>query len=170
MKIYSSTKPYKTRYTVHWISPDGNDCLLGGSKTLEGASDIAKNQAYEIFDSPFETSDRKFLFLKNIYIWDEELEEETSTDDMDEYIDNLMSEISSKRDFTLSHSEMVNAATSLADVLNDAEGRELVDRIEELEDDLRDLGISFDDMEEFKARARARYIEDLKNRFGYVWK
>ena len=88
--------PWKTKFEVHWISPDGNDCLLGGSSTIDGINEIAQDQAYQIFDSPFETNERKFKFLESIYL----LEIETGLDAMlcetEDYIDNLMSEIDSK--------------------------------------------------------------------------
>lgn len=96
-KITAAVNPWKTRYEVHWISPDGKDCLLGGSKTFEGAQDIAKEQAYEIFDSPFETNGRKFHFLDSIYIVDmENGDEDAMSIETEEYIDNLMSEIDSR--------------------------------------------------------------------------
>lgn len=94
--IHAAVNPWKTKYEVHWVSPDGNDCLLGGSKTIDGAQDIARNQADRIFDSPFETNERKLHFLDNLYIWDVENDEEAMLVDTEEYIDNLMSEIHSR--------------------------------------------------------------------------
>ena len=87
----------KTRYNVHWISPDGQDCLLGGSATIDGANKIARDQADHIFDSPFETNERKMIFLENIYIVEKGKESSDCMDvDTEEYIDNLMSELHSR--------------------------------------------------------------------------
>lgn len=95
--ISAAVSPWKTRYEVHWISPDGKDCLLGGSKTFEGAQDIARDQADQIFDNPWETNERKFKFLENMYIYDAENgDEDAMSVETEEYIDNLMSEIHSK--------------------------------------------------------------------------
>lgn len=87
----------KTKYEVHWLSPDGKDCLLGGSATSEGANEIAREQADHIFDSPFESNERKMHFLETMYIIEKGRE---SSDGMnvetEEYIDNLMSELHSR--------------------------------------------------------------------------
>lgn len=94
--VHAAVNPWKTKYEVHWISPDGKDCLLGGSKTVEGANKIARNQADSIFDSPFETNERKMHFLENMYIVDAQTEKDVMDIDTDEYIDNLMSELHSR--------------------------------------------------------------------------
>lgn len=94
--IKASYGYYKTRYEVHWISPDGNDKLLGGSKTEEGANEIAQEQAKEIFESPWESDKRKFHFLENLYIVDTETEQDVETIDTADYIDSLMSELDSR--------------------------------------------------------------------------
>lgn len=95
--IQSGVSPWKTKYTVHWISPDGKDCLLGGSNSIAGANQIARDQAKEIFENPWETDDRIFHFLENIYIVDVNTEEDVMDIETEEYIDNLMSEIDSRR-------------------------------------------------------------------------
>lgn len=95
--VRASYSPWKTRYSVHWISPDGRDCLLGGSNSLSEANRIAKEQADEIFESPWETDERKFRFLENMYILDNETESDDNMSfETEEYIDNLMSEIHSR--------------------------------------------------------------------------
>lgn len=87
----------KTKYEVHWISPDGKDCLLGGSATTEGANRIAREQADHIFDSPFESNERKMHFLENMYIIEKGRESSDAMSvDTEEYIDNLMSELHSR--------------------------------------------------------------------------
>ena len=95
--IKSGVTPWKTRYTVHWISPDGKDCLLGGSNSIQEANDIAKRQAQEIFESPFESNERKFQFLETIYVVDMQTEQDVMDIDTDDYIDSLMSEIDSRQ-------------------------------------------------------------------------
>ena len=95
--IHAAVSPWKTRYAVHWISPDGKDCLLGGSKTSEGANEIAREQADHIFSSPWATNEDKFHFLESIYIYDSETGSEDAMDmETEDYIDNLMSEIDSR--------------------------------------------------------------------------
>lgn len=89
---------WNTKYEVHWISPDGNDCLLAGSNNLEDANEMAIEQARHIFENPWETNERKVKFLDSIYICD------TKTDDgrdylsyyAEEQIEMLMFEIDSR--------------------------------------------------------------------------
>ena len=61
-------------------------------------------------------------------------------------------------------------STTFMDVLNDPEGRKLVDYIEDAESEMRGRGIDFDDESSAYARQRKRYIEELKSQFGYAWK
>ena len=61
-------------------------------------------------------------------------------------------------------------STSFMDVLNDPEGRKIVDYIEDAESEMRGRGIDFDDESSAYARQRKRGIEELKSKFGYVWK
>lgn len=91
--IKSSIYPWKTRYTVHWISPDGKDCLLAGNNTLEGAVESGVEQAKELLESPFETDERKMLFLQNMYVADGDKVIDTELDDI---TDGMMSELDSR--------------------------------------------------------------------------
>ena len=87
----------KTQYEVHWISPDGKDCLLGGSASIERANRIARERANDIFYNIFETNERKMHFLENIYIIENGKESSDAMDtETEEYIDNLMSELHSR--------------------------------------------------------------------------
>lgn len=61
-------------------------------------------------------------------------------------------------------------STSLIDVLNDPEGRRLVDCIEEAEEEMRGRGVDFADDSEYYARRRAECIQKLKSEFGFTWK
>lgn len=93
--IKTSHNPWKIRYSVHWISPDGKDCTIGGSNSVSEANRIAKDQAAEIFRSPWETNERKLYFLDTMYILDTETEsEDNMTYETEEYIDKLMTRIS----------------------------------------------------------------------------
>lgn len=65
----------KTKYKIRWISPDGNDCLLGGSNDYDEANNIAIEQAKELLNNPFESKERKSTFIKGIYIRNEETKE-----------------------------------------------------------------------------------------------
>ena len=94
--IHAAVRPWKVKYEVHWLSPDGKDCLLAGSNNLDEAVKLGEKQAQELFESPFETDDRKFLFLKEMYIYDKENDRVVDTD-LDDYTDNLMSEIDSRK-------------------------------------------------------------------------
>ena len=93
--IHAAVKPWKVKYEVHWLSPDGKDCLLAGSNSLDEAVRLGENQADQLFVSPFETDNRKYLFLKEMYIYDKENDRVVDTD-LDEYTDNLMSELDSR--------------------------------------------------------------------------
>lgn len=96
MKILvKASYPWKTRYSVHWISPDGKDCTIGGSNSVSEANRIAKEQAAEIFKNPWETDERKLHFLDSIYILDTETESDDNISfETEEYIDKLISKIS----------------------------------------------------------------------------
>ena len=139
-KITAAVTPWKTRYEVHWVSPDGNDCLLGGSNSFDGAQKIALNQAQEIFESPFETDERKFHFLDNLYIWDMEADQEAMSYETEEQIDNLMSEIDSRiKKVTASddYDDWEDDPRSDAEIVQDAEyDEDLLDIETEVLDEL----------------------------------
>ena len=93
--IRSAVSPWKTKYRIYWMSPEGKNCLLGSSNSIKEAENIAREQAQGIFESPFETDERKFLFLQNLEIIDEENERLVETE-AEDYIDMLMSELDSR--------------------------------------------------------------------------
>lgn len=97
MKRYISSgfTPWKTRYQVHWVSPDGKDCLLGGSNDINKVNEMTMNQARSLFDSPWESKVRKLKFLDSLYVVDVETEEDAMSYEAEEYIDSLMSELES---------------------------------------------------------------------------
>ena len=64
----------------------------------------------------------------------------------------------------------VKKEMTFADILNNEEARPIIERIEEAEAEIRDRGIDPDDESEFWVRACKKDIEELKNRFGYIWK
>ena len=99
--VKGAASPWKVKYEVHWISPEGKDCLLGGSNDINEANDIAIEQAKELFESPFETNERKFKFLESMYILDKDPwkvghSEDAMLYEAEDVIDNLMSELDSR--------------------------------------------------------------------------
>ena len=95
--IKTSHNPWKIRYSVHWISPDGKDCTIGGSNSVSEANRIAKAQATEIFKNPWETNERKISFLDTMYILDAETEsDDNMTFETENYIVNLMTKIDNR--------------------------------------------------------------------------
>lgn len=60
-------------------------------------------------------------------------------------------------------------AMNLTDILSNKDGRQIIDRIEEAEAEIKDRGIDQDDENEFWARARRSDIEELEKQFGYKW-
>ena len=91
--IVSAVGPWKTKYTVHWLSPEGKDCLLGGSNSLEEAVQIGADEANELLENPWETDERRLLFLENMYIAEGDRVIDTELDDI---TDGMMSMISSR--------------------------------------------------------------------------
>lgn len=85
---------YKYRYEVHWMTPEGSDKLLGGSRELAGAEKIALNQLDSIYENPWETPQRKALFIENCYIWDSENDVEVTTDAVVDKEDALLGMLS----------------------------------------------------------------------------
>ena len=89
--------PYKYRYEVR-----GNGILYGAAKDIKEAEQIMMDQAYDIFDSPWEDNRTKFRKLSAIHIVDSETGSTigpTTPDDYltaDDYVDNLMSELHSR--------------------------------------------------------------------------
>lgn len=60
-------------------------------------------------------------------------------------------------------------SVTFEDVLNDPEGRRLVDSIEEAEEEIRGRGIDPNDESEFWVNARNSDIKELRDKFGYIW-
>ena len=88
--------PYKYKFEVFATSPSGKQYLLGASKDIDGASDIAMHQADEIFDNPWMDDDEAFQRLESIVIINEDTGEDVTPPDVEDYIDSLMSEIDSR--------------------------------------------------------------------------
>lgn len=91
--ITAAVNPWKVRYEVHWISPDGKDCLLGGANDIDEVNAIAINQANDLYDNPFETPERKVEFLLNLYIVATGTEEDAMLTSTEDYIDDLIRRI-----------------------------------------------------------------------------
>ena len=95
IKAHFSKPPVKTKYTVHWLSPDGKDCTLAGANTVEQAAEYGIEQAAELMESPFETDERKLLFLENMYVYNEETGDVVDSA-LDDYTEGCMSELDSR--------------------------------------------------------------------------
>lgn len=121
--IRSAVTPWKTRYTVHWLSPDGKDCLLAGNNTLEGAIQSGVNQVEDLLESPWETDERRLLFLENMYIAEGD---EVIDTELDDYVDGVMSMISSR----MKTKKSANASTEIKAATDDFEMDRLVDYAE----------------------------------------
>lgn len=93
VSITASVNPWKVKYEVHWISPDGKDCLLGGANDIDEVNAMAINQANELFDSPFETDERKLKFLTELYIVDTATGDDAMLTSTEDYIDDLIRRI-----------------------------------------------------------------------------
>lgn len=88
---------YKYRYEVHWMTPKGEDKLLGASDDLNHAEKIALDNLDRIYESPFENDRNKLLFIENCYIYDAETDQEVTTDAVIDKEDALMSMINSRK-------------------------------------------------------------------------
>lgn len=86
---------YTYKYSVNAVSNDSKK-VLGGSKTLEGAEKIGIEQAQHVFESPFMTPQEKYDYLGTMYISDDDNDNIVSTNDFDDYVDGLMSELLGK--------------------------------------------------------------------------
>ena len=53
--------PYKYRYEVHWVSPEGKDILLGANNDFEAVEEIAINQIQELLTNPWESIENKYI-------------------------------------------------------------------------------------------------------------
>lgn len=97
--IKNAVSPWKTRYTLHWLSPDGRDCLLGGSNNLDEIISNGFEQVKELLENPWETDERRLLFLQNMNIIDEQTKEpmkDPRVYDFEDYVDGTMSELDSR--------------------------------------------------------------------------
>lgn len=86
---------YNYTYGVH-AAPNGTDKILAGSKTLEGAVSSGIKQAQQVFENPWMSNKEKFDYLNTMYLANDDEEEIVETEDFDNFIDNLMSELHSK--------------------------------------------------------------------------
>lgn len=86
--------PYKYRYETHWIN--GRDVLLGASKTRDGAENIAHNQIEDMLENPWENDRNKYKIIDSLYIYDSENDEDAMSVELEDYIDSILSELSSR--------------------------------------------------------------------------
>ena len=86
---------FSYKFGVH-AHPQGRDIILGGSKTLEGAEQIAINQVDELLENPWMSDKEKFDYMDTIYIANDAEEVEVDAPNFDDYVDGVMSEINSR--------------------------------------------------------------------------
>jgi len=91
--IKSAVSPWKTKYEVHWISPDGKDCLLGGSNDINEINEMARAQARHIYSSPFETPERKLKFIESIYLVEVATEYDAMLSDTEDLIERMVAKL-----------------------------------------------------------------------------
>ena len=113
------------KYKVYWTSPDGADCLLGGSPTLDGALGIAKRQAKEIVDSPWESPDRKRKFLDSISVIDVATKQDVTDADTKQYIKNLVSKLPSGSNRNKASLRTNSSNEQVLYVIKDSHGNQL---------------------------------------------
>lgn len=127
--IHATSWPYKVKYEVHAISRDGNAVLLGGSNDIEEANRIARDQAQEYYESPWESDENKFKWLESIYIVDVKNEDSDMMNlDTEDYIDSLMSELDGRIKWR--RSKKIGASSNYDSMINN-EGenfRQFLDR------------------------------------------
>ena len=75
--------PYKYRYEVHYVGD--KDYLLGGSRDIDRAIDIACNQLENIASNPWEDANKKRNLINSLYILDSETNEKVDSDDLRMY-------------------------------------------------------------------------------------
>lgn len=61
-------------------------------------------------------------------------------------------------------------STTLTDILNDPEGRQIVEYIEEAEEEIRGRGLDINDDSEVWVNALKYNIQKLRDKFGYDWR
>lgn len=86
---------YSYIYGVH-AHPNGNDRILAGSRDLDEITRSGIKQAKKIFKNPFMTDKEKYDYLDTMYISNDDTEEIDVSPEFDDYVDGLMSELSSR--------------------------------------------------------------------------
>ena len=99
---------YSYTYGVHAIGLDGRDRILAGAKTEEEVVKLAIEQAQKVFENPFMSSNEKYKYIDDMYISNDDTEQLVEPAGFDDYIDGLLSELRSKKDFKESINEDAN--------------------------------------------------------------
>lgn len=90
---------YSYTYGVHAIGFDGRDRILAGAKTEEAVVKLAIEQAQKVFENPFMSSNEKYRYIDDMYISNDDTEQLVEPAGFDDYIDGLLGELRSKKDF-----------------------------------------------------------------------
>lgn len=84
-------------YGVH-AHPSGEDRILAGSRDLDSITKSGIEQAQKIFENPWMTDKEKYDYLETMYISNDDTEELDVSPEFDDYVDGLMSELSTRLD------------------------------------------------------------------------
>ena len=107
-------------FALHFIKADGTDGILVGSKNLDDSFiSSCINQAHNVIENPWMTDKEKYRYLDSMYIADDNTQETDlrGTADFEDYVDNLMSELSSRIDSKGLKDESLNEDIESSEIL-----------------------------------------------------
>lgn len=88
---------YEYQYSVNYAKTPFDNLVLGGSRTIDGAVEIAIGQIQRIFENPWMSAQDKIDWMYNVYIADDTKEEMIEPVEFDDYRENLVSELKTKQ-------------------------------------------------------------------------
>lgn len=122
---------YSYTYGVHAIGFDGRDRILAGAKTEEEVVKLAIEQAQKVFENPFMSSNEKYRYIDDMYISNDDTEQLVEPAGFDDYIDGLLGELRSKKDFkesaNIKDSKLTSHNTQSGTFVKDKKGNIVVE-------------------------------------------
>lgn len=122
---------YSYTYGVHAIGFDGRDRILAGAKTEEAVVKLAIEQAQKVFENPFMSSNEKYRYIDDMYISNDDTEQLVEPAEFDDYIDGLLGELRSKKDFkesaNIKDSKLTSHNTQSGTFVKDKKGNIVVE-------------------------------------------
>lgn len=153
---------YSYTYGVHAIGFDGRDRILAGAKTEEEVVKLAIEQAQKVFENPFMNSNEKYRYIDDMYISNDDTEQLVEPARFDDYIDGLLGELRSKKDFkesaNIKDSKLTSHNTQSGTFVKDKKGNIVV------ETPTDDEATEF--MKDQKINEGAYTKDELWNKFG----